>query len=67
MPRIEGSLDRSAIASLIGLAATDPIGFYGVAPVAQASIAAGGTNTTTTQALANDLRQKLIDLGLVKA
>jgi hypothetical protein len=35
MPRIEGALDRSAIASLVGLSATDPIGFYGATPIAQ--------------------------------
>jgi len=65
MPLREGCLDRDAIASLVGLKATDPIGFYGVTAVTQASIAAAGTNTTTTQALANDLRLKLIALGLV--
>lgn len=50
-----------------GLSATEKISFYGITPVVQASIAAAGTDTTTTQALANDLRTKLIALGLVKA
>jgi hypothetical protein len=67
MPLREGCLDRDAVAGLIGLKAADPIGFYGVTPVTQAAIAAAGTNATTTQALANDLRTKLIALGLVSA
>jgi len=65
MPLREGSLDRDAIASLVGLKAADKIGFYGIAPVVQASIAAAGTDAATTQTLANDLRTKLIALGLV--
>lgn len=65
MPRFEGTLDRSAIASLVGLAAADPIGFYGTTPVAQQSIAANGTDAATTQTLANDLKAKLKALGLV--
>lgn len=67
MARREGCLDRDAIAQLIGLKATDPIGFYGATPVTQATIAAAGTDAATTQALANDLRTKLIALGLVAA
>lgn len=67
MGRPEGSLDRAAIAGLIGLQDSDPIGFYGVAAVVRASIAAAGTDAGTTQTLANDLRTKLISLGLVKA
>lgn len=35
MARIEGALDRSAIQSLIGLAAADTISFYGATPVSQ--------------------------------
>jgi hypothetical protein len=49
----------------LGQSATDLISFYGVAPVAQASIAANGTDAATTQALANDLKAKLKSLGLV--
>lgn len=51
----------------LGLSATEKIGFYGTTPVVQATIAAAGTDATTTQALANDLRTKLIALGLVAA
>lgn len=35
MPRIEGSLDQTAWKALVGLSATDTIGFYGTAPAAQ--------------------------------
>lgn len=65
MPINEGALDRSAIAKLVGLSATDTIGFYGATPVAQATIAANGTDAATTQALANDLKAKLKSLGLI--
>jgi hypothetical protein len=65
MARPEGSLSRDAIAGLVGLKATDKIGFYGAAVVAQATIAAAGTDAATTQTLANDLRTKLAALGLV--
>lgn len=51
----------------LGQSATDPISFYGVTPIVQATIAAAGTDAATTQTLANDLRTKLINLGLVKA
>ncbi len=51
--------------TVMGQATTEKIGFYGVTPVVQASIAAAATDAATTQALANDLRTKLIALGLV--
>lgn len=47
MPNWEGSLDRTAIANLVGLSATDKIGFYGATPVAQRSGASGAAVTTT--------------------
>jgi hypothetical protein len=47
-----------------GQSATDKISFYGAAPVAQATLAANGTDAATTQALANDLKAKLQSLGL---
>lgn len=65
MPRHEGVLDRTAWQRLVGLSSTDTIGFYGVNPVAQQSIAANGTDAATTQALANDLKAKLKLLGLI--
>jgi hypothetical protein len=51
--------------TVLGQGASEKIGFYGVTPVVQASIAAAGTDAATTQALANDLRTKLVALGLV--
>lgn len=35
MPINEGALDRTAIAALVGLAATDKIAFYGATPAVQ--------------------------------
>jgi hypothetical protein len=49
----------------LGQSTTDLISFYNVAPVAQQTIAANGTDAATTQALANDLKAKLKLLGLV--
>ncbi|KKL60502.1 hypothetical protein LCGC14_2204650, partial [marine sediment metagenome] len=51
----------------LGQSATDLISFYGITPIVQATIAAAGTDAATTQTLANDLRTKLIALGLVAA
>ena len=67
MTRPEGSLTNNAIAGLIGLKPSDPIGFYGITPVTQPTIAAAGTDAATTQTLANDLRTKFIANGLVAA
>ncbi len=59
--------DANPGGSGLGQSATDLISFYGITPVVQASIAAAGTDAGTTQTLANDLRTKLIALGLVVA
>ena len=40
-------------------------GFYGVPPVARPTVAAAATDAATTQALVNDLRAKLIAVGLI--
>lgn len=50
----------------LGQSASEKISFYGVTPVAQQTLAANGTDAGTTQALANDLKAKLIALGLCK-
>ena len=43
-----------------------PLGFYGTAPIAkQTGTPAAATDLTTTQALVNDLRAKLVALGLI--
>lgn len=50
----------------IGLTATHKVGFYGATPVARpASTPAAATDPATTMALVNDLRTKLITLGLI--
>jgi hypothetical protein len=41
------------------------IGFYGVTPVARASVAADATDLATAITLVNDLKAKLVALGLV--
>jgi hypothetical protein len=51
--------------SSFGQSATDKISFYGATPVVKATAAANGTDAATTQALANDLKAKLISLGLL--
>lgn len=50
----------------LGQSATDTISFYGSTPVAQQTLAANGTDAATTQALANDIKAKLLALGLCK-
>jgi len=50
-----------------GQSASEKISVYGVTTVVQATIAAAGTDAATTQALANDLRLKLIAFGVVAA
>lgn len=65
MPRHEGSLDRTAWSRLVGLQASDTIGFYGTTPVAQQASAAAGTDAATTQTLANALRTALLNLGFI--
>ena len=53
---IDGDLDHDGTA----------VGFYGVTPVARATVAAAATDAATTQTLVNDLRAKLVALGLVQ-
>jgi hypothetical protein len=50
----------------IGTAAGQPIGFFGAVPVVRPTgTPAAATDPATTMALANDLRAKLISLGLI--
>jgi hypothetical protein len=50
----------------IGTSATQKLAFYGATPVVQpAATPAAATDATTTQTLVNDLRAKLIALGLI--
>lgn len=58
--------DARADGTSLGQSASDKLNFYGLlTPVVQAAIAVAGTDAATTQVLANDLRVKLIALGLV--
>lgn len=76
MPIHEGSLDRTAIQSLVGLAATDTIGFYGATPVAQRALAAQALSlasagswisvTSNLAAWAAEVTSTLTGLGLWK-
>lgn len=43
------------------------LGFFGTTAIAREPIAAAATDAATTQTLANDLRTKLLNLGLVAA
>lgn len=65
MARREGVLDQSAIADLVGLAASDKISFFGATRVSQQASAAAGTDAATTQTLANAIRTALLNLGFI--
>lgn len=56
--------DDNPSGTSLGQSTTDLISFYGVTPVAQATLAANGTDAATTQTLANDIKAKLKALGL---
>ena len=76
MPVREGALDQSAWKSLVGLAPTDPISFYGATPVAQraasiqgASVVSVSSNITIAASLTAwivEVTNTLIGLGLWK-
>lgn len=76
MPRHEGSLDQTAWQRLVGLSASDTIGFYGVTPVAQraasiqgASVVSVSSNITIAASLTAwivEVTNTLIGLGLWK-
>lgn len=76
MPRHEGSLDQTAWQRLVGLSASDTIGFYGVTPVSQraasiqgASVVSVSSNITIAASLTAwivEVTNTLIGLGLWK-
>lgn len=76
MPIHEGSLDRTAIQSLVGLSATDTISFYGATPVSQrtntvqaASLVSVSSNITIAASLTAwivEVTATLTGLGLWK-
>lgn len=53
--------------SKIGTGTAQKLGFWGSTPVVQQQAAAIATDAATTQTLANDLRSKLITMGILKA
>lgn len=58
-------LSREGDGTIMGQTASDKISFFGAPVVVQQASAAAGTDTTTTQALANALRTALLNLGLI--
>lgn len=76
MPRREGSLDSAAWRDLVGLAASDTIGFYGATPVAQRTSAVQAASvvsatsyisvTSNLAAFAAEVAATLTGLGLWK-
>ena len=49
----------------LGQSASDKISFYGaLTPIVQQTATAAGTDSATTQALANGIRTALINIGL---
>ena len=53
---------------VLGISATEKIGFYGTTPIVQATVAATTTTTATTTALQTDIdaiRTALQNLGLI--
>lgn len=77
MPRHEGALDRDAWIALVGLSATDTIGFYGITPrVAQraaanqaASVVSVSSNITIAASLTAwilEVTNTLVGLGFWK-
>lgn len=59
------SFDTQATSINIGRWQSE-MGFYGATPVPQQTVSAAATDPETTQALVNELRDKLIALGIVK-
>jgi hypothetical protein len=49
----------------VGQSATDKVGFYGKAPIAQGATVTDGTDATTTQAAVNAIIDRLQALGLI--
>jgi len=60
------AIGSETLNNLIELKNGNSLGFYGVTPVTRATVAAAATDAATTQTLANDLRSKLIALGLAQ-
>jgi hypothetical protein len=63
---IEQQLSRKTTGGCsYGQSATDLISFYGVTPIAQATLTTAGTDIATLILEVTDIRAKLVALGLV--
>lgn len=51
--------------TILGQSATDKVGFYGKAPIAQGATVTDGNDATTTQAAVNAIIDRLKALGLI--
>jgi hypothetical protein len=56
--------DNGVLIGELGGGLGHKVGFYGATPVTQRAVGGAATDAATTQTLANNLRQALIDLGL---
>lgn len=59
------AIEQAFPTTLPSLKIDGSVGFYGTTPIAKQTLAAEATDAATTQALVNDIRAKLIALGLV--
>jgi hypothetical protein len=71
-PNIETSSNPQTVTggemgAIVGLAADTTVGFYGDVGNVQQTVLPAAGNASTTQDLANNLRDILLDLGIVKA
>jgi len=71
-PNIESSNNPQTVTggemgAIVGLAPDTTVGFYGEVGNVQLTVLPAAGNASTTQDLANNLRDILLDLGIVKA
>jgi hypothetical protein len=71
-PNIESSSNPQTVTggemgAVVGYSALTTVGFYGEVGNVQQTVLAAASNASTTQDLANNLRDILLDLGIVKA
>ena len=64
-PLNEISFNVNSGNSPISFRTNGQLAFFGATPISQPSVSAAATDPATTQALVNELRQALIDLGLI--
>jgi hypothetical protein len=71
-PNIETSSNPQTVTggemgAVVGYSELTTVGFYGAVGNVQQTVLAAASNASTTQDLANNLRDILLDLGIVKA